>query len=72
MVFKSVLDPDFNYRNAASTDIRLTFERIRREQEERSGNRKVKQAVSVPVAETRSKAPVKPSQPRAVASIRST
>lgn len=43
MVFKSVLDPDFNYRNAASTDIRLTFERIRREQEERSGNRKVKQ-----------------------------
>lgn len=41
MVFKSVLDPDFNYRNAASTDIRLTFERIRREQEGRSRNSKV-------------------------------
>jgi hypothetical protein len=32
MAFKSILDPDFKYRNAASTDVRKTFERIRREQ----------------------------------------
>jgi hypothetical protein len=32
MAFKSILDPDFKYRNSASTDVRKTFERIRREQ----------------------------------------
>lgn len=32
MGFKSILDPEFKYRNAASTDVRKTFERIRREQ----------------------------------------
>lgn len=32
MSFKSILDPEFRYRNAASTDVRKTFERIRREQ----------------------------------------
>lgn len=32
MKFKSILDPEFKYRNAASTDVRKTFERIRREQ----------------------------------------
>jgi hypothetical protein len=32
MSFKSILDADFKYRNAASTDVRKTFERIRREQ----------------------------------------
>lgn len=32
MVFKSVFDKSFKYRNACSTDIRLTFERVRREQ----------------------------------------
>lgn len=32
MAFKSILDPEFKYRNAASTDVRKTFERIRREQ----------------------------------------
>jgi hypothetical protein len=35
MAFKSLLDPSFTYRNAASTDVRLTFERIRREQRDR-------------------------------------
>lgn len=29
---KSLLDPSFVYRNAANTDVRLTFERVRREQ----------------------------------------
>ena len=32
MRFKSVFDPDFKYRSAASTDLRKTFERIKREQ----------------------------------------
>jgi hypothetical protein len=32
MAFKSLLDSDFQYRNAANTDVRETFERIRREQ----------------------------------------
>jgi hypothetical protein len=32
MAFKSVFDPDFKYRTADLTDVRLTFERIRREQ----------------------------------------
>lgn len=30
---KSILDRDFQYTNSASTDIRQTFARIRREQE---------------------------------------
>lgn len=32
MGFKSILDPEFKYRNAASTDVRKTFDRIRKEQ----------------------------------------
>lgn len=32
VAFKSILDPDFKYRNAASTDLRKTFERIKRAQ----------------------------------------
>jgi hypothetical protein len=36
MAFKSLLDPSFTYRNAASTDVRLTFDRIRRELREKS------------------------------------
>ncbi|HXJ54141.1 MAG TPA: hypothetical protein VNH16_22365 [Burkholderiales bacterium] len=34
MSFKSILDPEFKYRNAASTDVRKTFERIRKERVE--------------------------------------
>ena len=33
MPCKSLLDPSFTYRNAANTDVRLTFERVRREQQ---------------------------------------
>jgi hypothetical protein len=32
MKHKSILDPNFKYRNSLSTDVRKTFERIRREQ----------------------------------------
>jgi hypothetical protein len=32
MAFKSILDRTFKYRNAASTDVRKTFERVKREQ----------------------------------------
>ena len=41
MGFKSILDPEFKYRNSASTDVRKTFERIRKErleQERRVAN----------------------------------
>jgi hypothetical protein len=31
---KSILDPSFRYTNSASTDLRKTFARIRREQKE--------------------------------------
>lgn len=44
---KSILDKDFRYTNAASTDIRKTFERIRKEQ---------KRAETVKVAEHLAKA----------------
>lgn len=33
---KSCLDPTFKYTNAASTDIRATFRRIKREQKEQA------------------------------------
>jgi hypothetical protein len=39
MGFKSILDPEFKYRNAASTDVRKTFERIRKEQRLDQDNR---------------------------------
>jgi hypothetical protein len=38
---KSLLDPTFVYRNAANTDVRLTFERVRREQALRERSAKV-------------------------------
>jgi hypothetical protein len=37
MAFKSIFDGRFKYRNSLSTDIRQTFERIRREQRSRNG-----------------------------------
>ena len=40
MAFKSLLDPDFQYRSAANTDVRETFERIRREQRLREERRR--------------------------------
>ena len=33
MAFKSVFDPTFKYRTAICTDIRKTFERVRRERQ---------------------------------------
>ena len=33
MALKTVFDADFKYRNADTTDVRLTFARIRREQQ---------------------------------------
>ena len=45
MAFKSLLDPAFQYRSAANTDVRETFERIRREQHvtsSRAGARKAR------------------------------
>ena len=32
MKYKSILDPNFKYRDSRSTDLRKTFERVRREQ----------------------------------------
>ena len=31
MAFRSIFDKNFKYRNASSTDVRQTFERVRRE-----------------------------------------
>jgi hypothetical protein len=47
MSFKSVLDPTFTYRNAANTDVRLTFERVRREQEEEAQRERLRDAGKV-------------------------
>ena len=43
MAFKSILDRQFKYHNAVSTDIRKTFERIRREQQLEREHRDQKQ-----------------------------
>ena len=37
MTFRSILDPKFQYRNAASTDITQTFKRIRGELRQQNG-----------------------------------
>jgi len=47
MGFKSVLDPTFSYRNAANTDVRLTFERVRREQQEEAQRERAREAGKV-------------------------
>jgi hypothetical protein len=61
MALKSIFDSDFKYRNADSTDVRLTFERIRREQ--RRAQRQVHQEeasakVAGRIVPTESSAPV--------------
>lgn len=53
---KSCLDPSFKYVNAASTDIRVTFRRIKREQRE--------QAEAAAAAEAERAAKVQPIQRR--------
>jgi hypothetical protein len=55
MAFKSVFDPDFKYRSADTTDVRLTFERIRRDferirREQRKAQRAALEAESKIVA----------------------
>jgi hypothetical protein len=47
MAFKSLLDPSFTYRNAASTDVRLTFDRIRREQRQHLRQRASEATIAV-------------------------
>ena len=49
MAFKSLLDPSFTYRNSASTDVRLTFDRIRREQREKRRQAEQQQAERIGV-----------------------
>lgn len=44
---KSILDPSFRYTNAASTDLRKTFARIRREQAAAKAVRPVAQVVPI-------------------------
>jgi hypothetical protein len=53
MAFKSILDRTFKYRNAISTDVRHTFERVKREQRlqqtsgEANGNHTAKVVVTI-------------------------
>jgi hypothetical protein len=53
MAFKSILDKTFKYRNAVSTDVRHTFERVKREQRlrqksgEANGNHTAKVVVTI-------------------------
>ena len=50
MAFKTILDPDFKYRRAEATDLRVTFARIRREQQRRQAQAKAKaEAEATPV-----------------------
>lgn len=44
---KSILDPTFKYTNAANTDIRATFRRIRKEQAEAVAAAVAEQATKV-------------------------
>jgi hypothetical protein len=47
MAFKSLLDPTFTYRNSANTDVRLTFERVRREQQIEAQRERAREAGKV-------------------------
>ena len=46
---KSILDPTFKYRSAASTDVRKTFERIRRQQRQDERRTQSSEAATVVV-----------------------
>ena len=46
-MFKSILDPNFKYRSAVSTDVRKTFERVRQEQQRLDERRKNGAATAV-------------------------
>lgn len=48
---KSILDPSFKYINAASTDIRETFKRVRREM--KLPNPQPKDAVVLPLKQAK-------------------
>jgi hypothetical protein len=48
MRFKSLLDPKFKYRSAAKTDVRKTFQRIKREQRKAQSQPDAKAAPSSP------------------------
>jgi hypothetical protein len=48
MRFKSLLDPQFKYRSAAKTDVRKTFQRIKREQRKAQSQTDAKPAPSAP------------------------
>lgn len=50
MAFKSLLDPDFQYRSAANTDVRDTFERVRREQRLRDEQRRAAESDDARIA----------------------
>lgn len=54
MSFRSVFDPRFRYRNADSTDVRLTFERIKREYRQAQRRAQHAPANSEPPVETAS------------------
>jgi hypothetical protein len=49
-MFKSVLDPDFKYRSADDTDVRLTFARIRRQQQSAQQRRSEREPPGAKVA----------------------
>jgi hypothetical protein len=44
---KRILDPDFRYRPSFDTDLRATFERIRREQQAREREANVQQDTKI-------------------------
>ena len=58
MAFRSVFDKSFKYRNSQCTDIRLTFERIRRAQRQQAQPDSNDQGAKVVATIGRSRLPV--------------